>query len=411
MFSSVPPSTDEYELQTQEISTRSFMIIFPILLLILLLYTSLIRVTKTVTVETPTFIEYTHLNSTYPRTLTCPCAKISVNYGEFLYINYTLHQVCSSIFVDDEWIVYLDYIFASELISSERSTWTGSYGFQALKSFCNRINETISSRSIELNSTQYVSASVVSKPIFEAETESMIDQFRSTVTNEFLLFLRMIQDTTHANALFSALQSNYFLNDNNRKISTFSESYESCDCFTSSTCIVPSFFAAFRNKSLLLFNVTNFYTGCNVIESLLQSTLEYFYDQQHMDDLLGTISSNSIKIVTALNESLPSVYLKNSTIKEFLDNLMIEQWNFLSSFENYYNQCQPIKCIYTFETNNDIIYIVTTLSGIVGGLITILNFIVPRLVKLVRRIRNHQRPITGKVRLKMTTGVKIDDWS
>jgi hypothetical protein len=130
-----------------------------------------------------------------------------------------------------------------------------------------------------------------------------------------------------------------------------------------------------------------------------------------MDDLQGEIPSNSMVIVTALNESLPSVYLKNSTIKELLDNLMIEQWNFLSIFEKYYNQCKPIKCIYTFETNNDIIYIVTILSGIVGGLNTVLIFIVPRLVKLVRRRREQQQPIIGKVRSKMTTGVKIDDWS
>jgi hypothetical protein len=105
----------------------------------------------------------------------------------------------------------------------------------------------------------------------------------------------------------------------------------------------------------------------------------------------------------ALNESLSSVYFKNSTIKELLDNLMIEQWNFFSIFENYYNQCQPIKCIYTFETNNDMIYIVTTLFGIVGGLITVLKFIVPRLVKLVRkREEQQQQPIIGKIKLMIS---------
>jgi hypothetical protein len=46
---------------------------------------------------------------------------------------------------------------------------------------------------------------------FELETKLLINQFRSSLTNNFLLFLAMIQDTTQANALFSALQSNYYL--------------------------------------------------------------------------------------------------------------------------------------------------------------------------------------------------------
>jgi hypothetical protein len=108
--------------------------------------------------------------------------------------------------------------------------------------------------------------------------------------------------------------------------------------------------------------------------------------------------------VTALNKSLPSIYLINSTIKELLDNLMIEQWNVSSIFEHYYNECQPIKCIHTFETNNGIIYIVTTLFGIVGGLVTVLKFIVPWSVKLVRkrRGRQQQQPITGKFKLMIS---------
>jgi hypothetical protein len=102
--------------------------------------------------------------------------------------------------------------------------------------------------------------------------------------------------------------------------------------------------------------------------------------------------------VTALDPSLSSVYFMNSTIKELVENLMIEQWNFSSNFESYYNERQPVRCTYIFETNNDVIYIATTLFGIAGGLVTVLKFIVPRLIKLVRKKKQQRQPITGKIK-------------
>jgi hypothetical protein len=62
---------------------------------------------------------------------------------------------------------------------------------------------------------------------------------------------------------------------------------------------------------------------------------------------------------------------------------MIEQWYTPAIFENYYNECQPKQCIYTFKTNHDVIYIFTTLFGIAGGLITVLELVLPRLVNII----------------------------
>jgi hypothetical protein len=93
----------------------------------------------------------------------------------------------------------------------------------------------------------------------------------------------------------------------------------------------------------------------------------------------------------------------NSTIKELLDSLMIEQWNVSPIFENYYNECQPIKCTYILDTNNDMIYIFTTLFGIAGGLTTVLRLILPRLIKLIRKKKQQQpqqQMTTGKLKTK-----------
>jgi hypothetical protein len=87
--------------------------------------------------------------------------------------------------------------------------------------------------------------------------------------------------------------------------------------------------------------------------------------------------------IIALNSSLPTNYSVTSTIQQLLDGLMVENWNVSLTYESYYNACQPIECIYTYETRNGVVYIITTIIGLVGGLITVLKVLVPALVKFI----------------------------
>ncbi len=350
---------------------------------ILLLYTSLITVAKTITKEEPTFAQYVHLNSTYSSTLTCPCSKISINYEKFIRIDYTLHEVCKSIFVNQSWIDYLTPQIKTGLFMTD-FRWMNQYTFPTLKTFCDVMNSTISNSLIRFYSNKYVSASANPQQLFEREIEILVDQFRSSMKNTFLLSLSLIRDMTQANALYSALLTNYQPEIAADKIHVYMRraSYHKCECVISSKCVVPS--SIYKNSATEpVFNVPGFYIGCYVIEALLQSTLECFYDQECIDQLQSYIVWSPSINPRALNASLSSVYSINSTIEDLIDNLMIEEWNVLTTYETYYNECHPTQCIYKLETNNDIIYIVTTLFGIVGGLTTVLKVVVPRLVKLI----------------------------
>jgi hypothetical protein len=115
--------------------------------------------------------------------------------------------------------------------------------------------------------------------------------------------------------------------------------------------------------------------------------------------------------VTALDSSVPSKYSTNSTIKDLVDNLMIEQWNATPIYEQYYNECQPTQCTYTVQTRNDIIYTISALFGIAGGLITVLKLVVPRLVKIIRKKREHPRPACGKTKLKSFGSVSHNEYA
>jgi hypothetical protein len=210
----------------------------------------------------------------------------------------------------------------------------------------------------------------------------------------------MIRDTTQANALLSILKTNYalyFIKSLNR-VQTATLTYSrNCSCDSSSTCIQP----AFIDNAVILprsFDVPGFYIGCYVIEALLPSTLECFYSQYCIDKLQSYLNASSRMNAIALDASLPSQYFENTTIQELVNNLMIEQWNLLMTYEKYYNECQPTQCTYTLETKNNVIYIVTTLFGIAGGLTTVLKFILPRLIRLVRKKR--EQPTAGKINSK-----------
>jgi hypothetical protein len=213
----------------------------------------------------------------------------------------------------------------------------------------------------------------------------------------------MIRDTIQSNALFSGLVTNYGLNlsDDNNTIFSSPIHYSDCNCVPSPTCVEPSAIYNYGNP-VALFIVPGVYTGCYIIESLLQSTLECFYNQTCIRELRSYLVLISPIIATALNSSLPSQYFINSTIEDLVNHLMVEEWKSSQMYDGYYNACQPAQCTYTHETKNDIIYIVTALIGLVGGVITVLKLVVPRLVKLVRRRTEVPRQENGKIKSKVT---------
>ena len=86
--------------------------------------------------------------------------------------------------------------------------------------------------------------------------------------------------------------------------------------------------------------------------------------------------------VTVLNASLSTKFTAYSTVREMIDELMVEQWTWNITFENYYDGCEPSECTYTVEGRNEALFIVTTAIGLIGGLVKILKLTVPRIVAL-----------------------------
>ncbi|CAF4086280.1 unnamed protein product, partial [Adineta steineri] len=372
LFPSTTPSTDEHQLRNQRISTRIFIILLTLSLTALISYISLINVTQTIYINSPTITQFSQLYATYPQTLSCACTQISINYDKFLQVKYKLHQICTSIFVTNYWSSYLYDAYPTGTLYTDDFRAAGPFIFQALTAFCQLSNQTISNHLVQFYSSQYVSAFVTPLQLFQSQTQAFVSQFISSTTNDFLLSISTIRKTTQ---------------------NTYSYSYSKCSCASSATCAYGCPIYDFNN-SKVIFTVPGIFIGCYIIEALLQSNLQCFYNETCINQIQSYFTYYLSMNLTTLDISLLVRFSMNSTMEELVDALMVEEWNSLIIYDGYYNECQPSKCSYSYQTKNDAIYIITTVIGLVGGLITVLKMTIPRLIGIMRRKKKVTRSET-----------------
>ncbi|CAF1531886.1 unnamed protein product [Adineta ricciae] len=387
LFPSIPPSTDPYQLKNETISTKIFIILFILIMTILLLYTSLATITKTVNVQSPTIEKYFELYSKYSQTLSCPCTKISIDYGNILDIEYSLHQICQSDFISGEWIYSLDYVHfqGNSLIWYRDLLSIFPLFFQGLQLFCTTIEVIIHDSLKKFNSNQYVSTFLTPSEFFESQILLSINQFQTSLINDYALSLSMVQEMMESNSLYVTSEFNYELYKSNKTFYAVTSLYNNCTCDLVSSCIYTP---TYNNTE---FNITEadklpgFYIGCYSSKGLLSSNLQFLYYKSYIERIRSIYRWVEEVEVSRLEKSISNIYSENSSVQELINKIMIDQWNSLIMYEKYYNECYPKLCTYSYQTRNDFIYIITTLVGLIGGVITTLKFIVPRIVKLFRR--------------------------
>ena len=401
LFPSVPPSTDEYTLATQRISTRLFILSLSLSLTILLIYTAAVNIQKTVIVPNPSLDKYEQLHERYASTLTCPCTHISVKYDSFIRINYTLHQVCKSVYVTNEWITFVA-LSINELDTYIDPNMIVLITLRSLRSFCALVETHIFAGVLHFNSTIYISDVVTQRAIVEFQSDAQIEHFTSTIANNFVSSLELVNNIRKGDSFRLGFKQTFFLMVPLgpvlwQPVKPYRR--DNCICDMNSTCTVPTF-SQDSNSSAADRFVPGLYTGCDILETLRMSSLECFYNQTCVNHLQERLKSTHNTSLTALKSSETSRFPPNTTIGAILDQLMVEQWNRSVIYEDYYAACQPSECRYTLTTKNDALYIVTTLIGLMGGLVTALKIVVPELVSRVRK-RLIRVPVSaGRSRIK-----------
>ncbi|CAF4422763.1 unnamed protein product, partial [Adineta steineri] len=165
---------------------------------------------------------------------------------------------------------------------------------------------------------------------------------------DLLFIMQFIRDTTQANNFFSGIFTNYYfelitIDDYSGAALLQPVPFElsNCSCMLSALCTEQAVIYDNDYNNNSSFIVPGLYVGCYIVEALLQSTLECFFNQTCLNILQSYGGFSSFMDVIPLNSSLSSRYNETSTIEELVNELMIENWNLSIIYESYYNGCQP----------------------------------------------------------------------
>ena len=236
-------------------STRLYLLLISIGLLILAIYSSLNLFNHQVTLKKFSLDDFERLEKLYPQTINVPCTQISIHYDQFLNFSPIFHQVCSSSFVSTHWISSLFLPNATSHNILDFRTY-GFAQYRALKLFCRIAQQTVEDNHRTFNTTFLTNRHAFSREQFNEIASVLWENFqRNLFTNEKET-AHLISMMTAQNRLLSALRTNYYAQSKpgSRNYAIYNAVYlrknqsnnSICDCqMQSNQCFYPA--GAFYN--------------------------------------------------------------------------------------------------------------------------------------------------------------------
>ena len=166
-------------------------------LCVLLLFMLLGIKATTMTIWNPSLKVYKGLYQAHGSLITCACSKAVISHEDLGSLSPTLHQVCSSDFVNDKWIAS---IFSLDLFSA-RMQYFGWYGlstrhFRLLSTLCQLANRTVSDSVHRFDKQSLITLNVIPEADFNAQLNITFDQFKQSFTTNFDLLVTLVQLVT-----------------------------------------------------------------------------------------------------------------------------------------------------------------------------------------------------------------------
>ncbi|CAF4119757.1 unnamed protein product, partial [Adineta steineri] len=395
LFKSIPRSTDEFILRQQRHQTRLYLILLLLTLIILTFYAIFEPHINSITIESPSITTYNELNNNnkYSLTLDCPCRETTLEYQQFLTdIQVKYHEICSSEFISSRWL-HLQFIQSPiRTFFTHDIRYQSQIHFQLLSTLCHIAKQTVNDSLQSLNRTKFITQNVILRSSFETQWNLIIEQFKRTLPESYRRTVQLMEVNTDINQLIVPLTS---------IIKPLASSVEVFDPITGVIEVIYSneilfhFTPSLNPKDVLVSNgnfersdFIKFIPGMiqtrSPLRSVLLSTLECFYNDTCLSWIRNEIDSRiSPTNFSTLNLSLlaenESQY---DRIQILVDKIFIQSFNYQISYESYFNQCHPIRCQYTYQNRFDIMYIITTITSLLGGLNFILRLLIPSIIKL-----------------------------
>lgn len=387
-----------HTVRSELISTRLYLFLLFLSVLTIIFYTILLLETVKRQTSIPSQNQYEQLLAEHSYRLRCPCSNISLAHKEFMTVNTTFHQVCSSDFMNNTWIQL--FTAGNAWFSYDRSDVRvvgGSfYGF--LSRLCTLSQSTVNKATDEFLAEVFVSAQAISELDFLSQMNVSIQKFKTTTPTRFAHTLQLLRDISQANAFVSGFFLNWHWSLKNDQSSATIPTYpvtmkNQCSCATRNDCFESgSFYDGLGGT--VLYTIPGLNVGCSIVETLLRSTFECLYDRaciahtvKHIKQLPDTFNG-SIGYMP-MNSTIMSRFSTHTTIGDVVDALFIEKWHINVSYAAFYRQCAPSYCSYTDQQRHNFLYVISRLLGLYGGLTVSLHLIVPYMVKLLFNIKNH----------------------
>ncbi|CAF1510720.1 unnamed protein product [Adineta ricciae] len=353
---------------------RLHLVLVATTLSILYTYSAFTSQITTVQIQKPSLSIYENLIQQSFDSLECPCSQISIKYKTFLNITPSFHPICSSNLIAKLTSSELFYNYTyTRIVPSSDFLYSASAQFQLLASFCDLSRETVLNFLVELGTSDLISTQLSLSTAFNDQIQRTVNDFQLTMPELFVNTLSLIREITGANMLTNTLSTNWIFDTSSGIINGWTMhqiplNYDGCSCAVSSKCVSPS--------------GEGMFAGCYPLESILQSTLACFYNQNCLDQLFdGTVIRN----ISALTSSR---FSSNATFESIVNELMIEKLTSNMSYELYFDACAPLSCVYSYVNNNHAIEATTTLIGLYGGLVIICRLIAILIVKYILHRRH-----------------------
>ncbi|CAF1203262.1 unnamed protein product [Adineta ricciae] len=375
-------------------ATRLYLALFLSGLIILVFYTVIHPHTVIKNFNKPLFSDYNHIREIYGDELKCSCSKIASKYNQFVEIKSVLHPICGKEFVSEKWRMDLVSGLHPNLAAYGDRDYRRflSAHLQYLQGLCQLSQKSVDNTINEYVTSLLVTVQLLSETDFQNQLNASIEHSRLNAPLLFSRCLFFIQNNFRANAFLSIYGTDF-------KFPIESQSYtgylyaepviydNGCSCEMSSNCTTQATFI--ETDSSKIISVLGMKMGCTPTESFLASTLECFYNQSCLDFIQQyTNYSNSL---TPLSTTILSRFSQNTTITELIRHLFIEKWSTKINYSSYYEQCSPSLCSYISVENFDIIYSITVILSIQGGLTIVLKWLCPKLVQTGSKIYHFRK--------------------
>ena len=403
-------SSDPTVIRREIYSSRLLILLLIISVFILTLYTSISVQTKSETVKWPSQSVYENLLNQYSNSLQCPCGNMSILYGKFVNIIPSMHQVCSSQFISQEWIdlsfeVNTTFIWPMDVRTSLSAMW------QLIASLCQSATDAIEDSLNQFANSTIITSLVLPEELLKAKTRASLELMLQTGSSAWLRPLTALHRITQANGLMSGLLTNYvalqpgILTDETRIMITKINQYtlngknKSCSCQSDGSCPIDGGFYLYNMRetygnydlNIIRANLTlsGLVIDCLPIQTTLSSSLECFYNESCLNILVSIY--RKAENISILNSSKASRFSPTTKIEYLINELFIEEMFNETIYKNYYFQCAPVSCTFTYSRRFDWIYVLTTLIALLGGLYTTLHFITPYFIHLILFFNKQRR--------------------